>query len=233
MGNRVFTCLAAASVLALTACGGPTNYSYSGVTVAITPQVASVPAGGTQAFSTTVANAPNFPLWILNGTQFAGQTSTSIGSFTTPTTDGPSGTYTAPATPPIYTLSQINAGLVQGSVTLSAAVHSSATNVLSEVDASTTFAIVGPISAGFLTPTATVNLGTSVQLYPYVVGTLSNTYILKVNGFTGGGTDVGTISATGVYTAPATMPVSGSTITITIVSTADSTKTGTAIITLH
>jgi hypothetical protein len=145
----------------------------------------------------------------------------------------PTGTYTAPATPPIYTQAQVAAGQAQGTVTLGAFIHSSQTNVFDTVYASTTFAITGPISAGVLPTAATVSLGNNLQLSPYVVGTLTNGYTLKVNGFVGGGTAVGTISPTGLYTAPTVMPVTGNTITISVVSVADTTKVGTATITLQ
>ena len=76
-------------------------------------------------------------------------------------------------------------------------------------------------------------LGGTLSFSSFVVGTLNNGYTYKVNGFPGGGSDVGTISATGLYTAPATMPMTGSTVTITAVSIADTTKTASATVTLQ
>ncbi len=214
-------------------CGGGTHYSYSNVTVSISPQPQSVAAGSSTSFSTTVNNAPNFPVWTLNGSIVTSATSSAAGSFSTPTTDAPTGTYVAPATPPIYTDAQVGSGYKQGMVTLGAFVSNSSTNVLSDAFGSVTFAIVGPISAGISPTAARVNLGGILQFNAYVVGTLSNSYTLKVNGFTGGGSEVGTISATGLYTAPAVMPMTGSTVTITAVSNADTTKTATATVTLQ
>jgi hypothetical protein len=232
MKPRPLAFLAASSLLTLTSCfGGGTSYSYQNVTVAISPQVASIQAGATQSFSTTTTNAPNIPIWSINGTSATPNTASIVGSFSG--NDITPNTYTAPATPPIYTQTQVASGYVQGSVVIGASVIDSATNFFAQQFTSTTVAIVGPISAGLLPTSATVKLGATLQLSPYVVGTLTNGYTLKVNGFTGGGTDVGTISATGLYTAPATMPLSGSTITVTITSIADSTKTGTAILTLQ
>jgi hypothetical protein len=56
----------------------------------------------------------------------------------------------------------------------------------------------------------------------------------KVNGVTGGNSTVGTISVTGLYTAPAAVP-RPATVTVTAVSKADSTKSASAItfLTLH
>jgi hypothetical protein len=232
---RFVALVTTASLLALTSCSGGMKYSYSNVSVVIAPQVTSVQAGSTQSFSTTVANAPNLPIWTINGNIAIpnSATATLVGSFSTPTTDAPTGTYTAPPTPPIYTAAQAAAGQAQGTVTLGAFVHSSESNILSTVATSTSFAIVGPISTGLSPATATVRLGTSLQLTAYVVGTLNNGYTLKVNGFSGGGVDVGMISAAGLYTAPAVMPMSGGTITITAVANADTTKTATATITLQ
>src|SRR5207302_152043 len=53
----------------------------------------------------------------------------------------------------------------------------------------------------------------------------------QVNGITGGNTSVGTISTTGVYTAPATVP-SPAMVTVTAVSVADPTRSGAAQVTV-
>jgi hypothetical protein len=233
--NSAAAIVVLSTLSALTGCGGPAQFSYQNVTVAISPQVTSVPAGGTQVFSTTTVNAPNVPFWTLNNLfpPLPGQPSP-YGTFTTATTDAPTGTYTAPATPPIYSIDQVTTGgYVQGSVTLNAAVANSLTSLFSAANANETFAIVGTVTPGFLTTTANVALGSTVSLYPYVVGSLNNAYSLQVNGFPGGGAAIGTISTAGLYTAPSAMPMSGSTITVTVISTADPTKNNTATITLH
>jgi hypothetical protein len=61
-----------------------------------------------------------------------------------------------------------------------------------------------------------------------------------VNGVTGGSTSTGTIVLTAIlgpgaylYTAPATMPMSGNTVTVTVISQADPTKTASSVITLQ
>lgn len=61
---------------------------------------------------------------------------------------------------------------------------------------------------------ASVSLGQSVQFTATVIGITSDTVNWSVNGIAGGSSTVGTISGTGLYTAPQTMP-SQSTITVT------------------
>src|SRR5438309_7138270 len=58
-------------------------------------------------------------------------------------------------------------------------------------------------------PSATVLLGTSVQFIPSVAGS-NNALTWSVNGFANGNATVGTISPTGLYTAPVMRPVSAS-----------------------
>lgn len=77
------------------------------------------------------------------------------------------------------------------------------------------------ISGGTVTLTAKVN-NTSNQLVNWLV-----------NGVAGGNATVGTISATGVYTAPAAMPPGATSVTITAVSQESSSATATATINLQ
>ena len=211
------------SLIALTSCG----FSYRNVTVAISPHVISIPVGGTMTFTSTVTNAPNNPSWNLLGYAYA-----NLGSPATAT--GSTYVYTAPAAPPIYS-SPAAAMTANGSVTLQAQVLGT-TGYDSE-----TFVITAPSITTAITPaTATVALNGTKQFNAYAVGTVNNAITLQVNGVTGGSTSTGTIvpmvtSAPGlyVYTAPATMPMGGSTVTITVISQADPSKTASATITLQ
>ena len=65
-------------------------------------------------------------------------------------------------------------------------------------------------------------IGTTVQFTATVTGTSNSAVTWQVNGVTGGSAATGTISATGLYTAPATLP-SPNTVTISAVSAAVST----------
>ena len=85
-------------------------YSYQGVTLSVSPQIASVPVNTSVSFTSTTANVPNTPPWTLFYT-FA---NANPGSPTD--SSGPTYVYTAPPTPPIYT----SPGYVSGTVTLQA-----------------------------------------------------------------------------------------------------------------
>ena len=65
-------------------------------------------------------------------------------------------------------------------------------------------------------------IGTTAQFTATVTGAASSTVSWQVNGVTGGSAGTGTISATGLYTAPASLP-SPNTVTIAAVSSAAST----------
>jgi hypothetical protein len=107
----------------------------------------------------------------------------------------------------------------------------------------TKFAITAPsVTTGFYTPSSTsVALGTgTLVVTAYAVGSINNALTLQVNGITGGSSSVGTIVAVVggfygeyTYTAPATMPMTGSTITLTAISQADPTKSSNLTLTLH
>jgi hypothetical protein len=210
--------LALALTITLAGCGSSgTHYSYQDVTVTIAPNVASIPVNATQQFTTTTTNAPNFPVW-----------------FATGATISPAGLFTAPATPPIYSQDTITAGAVQGTATVTAFVSNDPNNFLSDASATQSIIITAPsVTAGIAPATATVALGTTQQFTAYAVGNTNLAYTLQVGGVTGGNTSLGTITATGLYTAPATMPMTGSTVTITVISQADTTKSASASVTLH
>ena len=72
-----------------------------------------------------------------------------------------------------------------------------------------------------------VLVGITVQFTATVSGTTNTAVTWQVNGVPGGNSTVGTISSDGLYTAPAVQP-NPSTVTITAVSQADPTKSGSA-----
>ena len=89
-----------------------------------------------------------------------------------------------------------------------------------------------PVVAVTVSPgTANVNAG-GTQAFNATVANTSNTAVTwQVNGITGGNATVGTISASGLYTAPATVP-SPSTVTVRAISNADNTRFGSAQVTV-
>jgi uncharacterized protein (DUF1800 family) len=94
--------------------------------------------------------------------------------------------------------------------------------------ASNTSTTATPTPATIITITGAnqARLGTTVQLTATVTNNSNTSVTWQVNGVTGGATATGTISATGLYTPPTTIP-SPNTVTISAVSQAIPTATGT------
>jgi len=219
----------------LLSCGGgigSISLTPPAYTLSVSPQPVSVAAGASVTFTATT-NAPSVSEWIMVGTScFCGNPpapATDAGSLTS--ARGDTVVYTAPATPPIYT----STFETDGTATVRALAG------VTSVD--TTFTITAPsITTGFSTPASTsVALGGgTLVVYAYAVGSVNNALTLQVNGVTGGSTSVGTIVAPAqglygeyIYTAPATMPMTGNTVTLTVISQADPTKSSTLTLTLH
>ena len=79
---------------------------------------------------------------------------------------------------------------------------------------------------------ATVQVGRTRQFTATVTGSNNKTVIWKVNGIIGGNSVIGTISASGLYTSPTSIP-DPPTITIAATSAADPTKSATASVTIQ
>jgi len=88
-----------------------------------------------------------------------------------------------------------------------------------------------PPSVSVSPATANVQEGSQQQFTATVSGTSDNAVTWQVNGVTGGNTSVGTISATGLYTAPSVIPNPAS-VTITAFITDMTTVSGSAIVTI-
>ena len=80
--------------------------------------------------------------------------------------------------------------------------------------------------------TATVTTGSSVQFSATVSNSTTQTVTWSVNGIAGGSSTVGTISSSGLYTAPAAVPNGGS-VTVTATSTASTTASASATVTVN
>lgn len=200
--------------------GGGVSHMVAPYFLTVSPQPATVAAGNTVTF-TASTNAPSVS-WGLVGT---------AGTSTIPPTDAGSPTnqlsgntfiYTAPAAPPIYGTNIETAGTVT--------VRATAATVIVDTE----FTITAPsVTTGFYAPVSTtVALGSTLTINAWAVGSTNNGITLQVNGTTGGNATVGTIAAPAnaiygeyIYTAPAAMPMTGSTITLTVISQADTTKT--------
>jgi uncharacterized protein (DUF1800 family) len=94
--------------------------------------------------------------------------------------------------------------------------------------------VVGPNNDGVAVnpPTATVRAGATQTFTATVSGVSSNSVKWSVNGVAGGNGTTGTIDSNGVYHAPSHLP-SPNTISVSAVSTADSSKTGNSAVTLE
>jgi hypothetical protein len=209
--------LAISSGLALAGCAGSTRGSINSI-ITITPNPTTIPVNTKVTFKVN----SDHPIWTLVGWSLAdlGTPVLQIG--------GSTFAYTAPATPPVYPKNDQPAGVV----TLQAQDgYDTALNA---------FTITAPsVTVGVSPETASVALGSTLTVYGYAVGSVNTQMTVQVDGVTGGSTATGTIAPTGstygtfTYTAPTTMPVSGSTINITIIAQADPTKMKTAVVTLH
>src|SRR5881398_1767971 len=171
------------------------------VSVTISPTSATVAAGGTQQFSAVVQNTSNTAVtWQVNGVTGGNATVGAISS---------SGLYTAPGVVPNPATVTVTA-VSQADATKSAAAQVTIT-------AATTVSVT-------ISPTSATVAAGGTQQFSAVVQNTSNTAVTwQVNGVTGGNATVGTISSSGLYTAPGVVP-NPATVTVTAVSQADATK---------
>lgn len=186
------------------ACGSEESTS---VTVAVGPAAVTVVPGGTQQFSATVIGASDTSVtWAVNDVTGGNATLGTISS---------TGLYTAPATPP-------NPSTVTIRATSVARTTASATAMVT---------IDSGISVQVAPSPASVGTGESFPFVATVNGTSNTAVNWLVNDVAGGNATVGTISSTGLYTAPSTPP-SPATVTVRATSQADSSRSGTASVTV-
>lgn len=194
---------------ALSGCGGNSGGAgaRAAVTVSISPADPSVITSAQQQFTATVRNASNTSVsWQIDGT--AGGSS-ALGTISS------SGLYTAPAGVPnpdtvtVTAVSQANPA------------KSSSTTV--------TILAAAKVAISPLSPTA--NAGTQLQFTAttHNLGTAAVTW--QVNGLAGGNSTLGTISSSGLYTAPANVPAPDS-VTVTAVSQAQSSASASTTLTV-
>lgn len=205
-GVSFLLCLVSAS-LGMTACSPPPRTTAIPVVVTVSPKAASVNISMMTSFTALVQNgAQGIVTWQVNGT--AGGTAATG-------TINVNGVYTAPATIPSG-----------GTVTITAVSVDDTTK-----SDSATLTILPPATVTVMPPTPTVAAGTTQTFTSTVTGAPSNGVTWEVNGIPGGFLTLGTISNTGVYTAPLSPPP-GATVTITAVSQADTTQSGSSVATL-
>lgn len=174
------------------------------VSVTISPASASVQTGATRQFTATVTGSANTAVtWQVNGVTGGNSTNGTISS---------SGLYTAPAAVPASTVT---------------------VTVISQADptkqANATVTVTTPLPVVVITispASVSVAVGATQQFTATVTGSPNTAVTWQVNGVTGGSTTTGTISTSGLYTAPAAIP--SGTVTVTAVSQADVTKKASA-----
>jgi len=176
------------------------------IIVSISPASASVQTGKSVQFSASVQNTTNTAVtWQVNGTTGG---SAANGTITT------GGLYTAPSTAP------------PGPITVTAVSQADTT-----ASASAMVTIVIPVGSVSVSPSSATVLAGATQQFTAEESGASTAATWQVNGTTGGSAAVGTISTSGLYTAPATPP-SGQKVTITAVAQSNASESGTATVTV-
>jgi len=195
-------------LVVLVSCGGGGSAlnnnggSSATVTVAVTPSSATVNTGASQQFSVTInGTADKRAAWDVDGIKGG---NAGVGLISS------AGMYTAPGTPGTHKV-----GVTSGA-DASKSAHANVT-------------VVAPAIAISISPTsASVTTGATRQFTANVTGTSNTAVNWFVDGTANGNAASGTISASGLYTAPA----SPGTHTITATSAADSTRHATATVTV-
>ena len=207
-------------VIVIAGCGGGGAGAPAAraITVVVAPATASVQAGGTQAFTATVANdsANKGVTWTVSCSAAACGTVSP-----TATASGAATTYTAPTTPAAGDLT----------VTIIAA---SVTNTSASASATVT---VPGITVAVTPSTATVPAGTTAQLTATVTNDSANQGVTWTVSCSAApcGTVSPTATASGAattYTAPTTPPAGNLTVTLTATSVTNTSASGSAIVTV-
>ncbi|MBL8266129.1 S8 family serine peptidase, partial [Steroidobacter sp.] len=172
------------------------------------------------------AAACNYTVASYAWTVVSGSTTISGSTTDTATVVAPSsGSYTVRLTVTDSAGRQDTADVVVSSTSATTAAPATAgANACVSGDSSAITVSVSPTSA-------TVQTSASQTFTATVTDTLNTTVTWQVNNVTGGSSTTGTISSSGVYTAPASVP-SPATVTITAVSVANSSSTGSAQVTI-
>ena len=201
--------LAILFISVMVACSGnapKTTITQPSITVSISPTSATLAAGGTQAFAATVQNTADTNVtWYVN--QVNGGSS-ETGTITS------TGLYTAPSV------------ASQGTFTITAVADSN-----TSISASASVTVTPIVSVTVNPHSLALETAHTFQFSATVVNTTNTAVTWQVSGVAGGNSTVGTIDATGLYTAPGTIP-SPATVTVTAISVADPTKSDSASVTI-
>lgn len=198
-----------------TAVGDPAASAIASATIvkgpslSVSPSSPKVQVGGQVQFTAAVNGSSSGVVnWSVSGSGCAGIACGSISS---------TGLYTAPAWAPTPPIVAVTATLLADP----------------SVSASATVTIEGPgtISVAISPTSAALNTGANQQFKATVTGTTNTAVKWSLSGYGCAGATCGTITTTGLYTAPGTVPVP-SFINVTATSVADPTQSATATVTL-
>jgi hypothetical protein len=199
------------STLFLQGCSSNSSFKQDpSITISVAPTAASVVAAKTQQFAATVTGTTN--------TAVTWQVNSVTGGDSTHGTISTSGLYTAPSAVPN-----------PASVTVTAIAQADSTKSASA--AVTVTAAQVPVAISISPTAASVVAAKTQQFAATVTGTTNMAVSWQVNSVTGGDPTHGTISISGLYTAPSAVP-SPATVTVTAIAQADSTKSAAAAVTI-
>jgi hypothetical protein len=185
---------------------GKATVTMHPVAVALLPKAASLFATGTQQFTATVANHVNKSVtWAASGIACAGAACGTVDA---------NGLYSAPS-----------------SVTSELTVSVVAASVADSSRADTGTITLKPITVTASPKTVSVQIGTTKQFSATVQGSSNANVTWSVSGSGCSGNTCGTIDASGLYTAPTTIPVPPA-VTITATSVADPARSDTLTVTV-
>ena len=209
-------------LLSMVACGGGSNGSSNDngnnqggasdpaptVAITISPTSATVAAAGTQQFQATVTGTTNTAVqWEVNNVAGGNSQYGTISS---------AGLYTAPSpTVPLQ-------------VTVTAVSNADSTKTANAAVTVNSISTPPAITVAISPTTVTMAVSATQQFTATVTGTNNPAVTWSVDGVSGGNTTVGTISTSGLYTAPSTV---GSH-TVTATSVADTTKNASSAVTV-
>jgi hypothetical protein len=177
------------------------------VTIAISPTTASLQASQSKQFTATVSGSSNTTVnWLVNNV---------LGGNATAGTISATGVYNAPAV-----VSSTTSVMVTAQSAADSTKTASAGVTVSPAPAPV------PVSVSVSPSTAILQTGVKQQFTATVSGTTNTAVTWAADGVVGGNTSLGTISSAGLYTAPSVS--STTTETITATSVADTTKSGSA-----
>jgi beta-glucanase (GH16 family) len=201
-----------------TSVADPTKSASASVTIvavvsvllSISPKSAAVPTTGTQLFTASVTGTSNTALsWSLSGAGCSGSACGTLSNSTSSTV------YSAPVVAP----SPATASVV-------------ATSVADPTKSASAVVTIEPTVVVTVTPTnVSVTAGSTQQFAASVTGTSNAAVTWMVSGTRCSGTACGSISSSGLYTAPAAQP-SSAIITITATSVSDPASSASAEITI-